>query len=111
MRQSTTIERLTGFLILLVFTLSATPKVFFHEMVADHHDGPECILDHNTTVVHTQTFDCDFDDLVVSVPFILQPEPSEDVLHDYAGIKQFGLYNSHPPQSFHHQESRGPPAI
>ncbi|MGZ8538336.1 MAG: hypothetical protein ACXWV9_08755 [Flavisolibacter sp.] len=111
MTHSATIQRLTGFLILLVFTLSATPKVFFHDMVADHSDGPECILDHNTTVVHTRTFDCEFDDLVVSVPFVMNAEPSEEILHDYAEIEQFSFYNSRPVQSFLHKENRGPPVV
>ena len=110
MKQSTTIQRFTAFLILLVFTLSATPKVFFHDMVADHRDGPECILDHNTTVVHTQTFDCDFDDLVVSVPFVLEGESSEEIFRVYPETEQYSFYNSHPVQSFGHKENRGPPA-
>ena len=80
-------------------------------MVADHQDGPECILDHNTTVIHAQTFDCDFDDLVVSVPFVLDKEPSEEILRDYAETEQCSFSNSCPVQILRHKENRGPPAV
>lgn len=79
-------------------------------MVADHHDGPECILDHNTTVIHTETFDCDFDDLVVSALFVLHVEPSDEALHEYAETEQPDFHDSQPVQSFLYKENRGPPS-
>lgn len=110
MNQFSTIQRFTGFLLLLVFTLSATPKVFFHDMVADHHDGPECILDHNTTTVHSQTFECEFDDLVVSAPFVLTVESSGEFLDEYAEIKKFSFTISQPVYYLQNKENRGPPS-
>jgi hypothetical protein len=93
-----------------VFALSATPKVVFHEILAEHTDGPVC-HDRNPaeTHFHQPAFHCAFDDLVVSSPFLLftlneAPEPT--VL-----FPPFAISFIAPDvlRAFLHSESRGPP--
>jgi len=111
LRQNPTIQKFITVLMLLVFTISVAPRSFFHDLVADHRDIPGCSIDHKIQVVHKQGFNCHFDDLVVSAPFVLQTEshPAAVVFHV---IKEKSLYYKSYSSSFLlHKENRGPPAV
>ena len=65
-----TIRKFLAFVLLLVFTFSATPKKYLHDLVADHTDLPAAQLDQQTKVIVKAGFNCQCEDLVVSTPFI-----------------------------------------
>lgn len=96
---------------LLAFLLGNTPKTYLHDLVADHRDLPECNQLHKTAVLHQETFNCHFDDLVVSVPFLLQaavPFLTAPVLF---GPMHADIADEVRICYLYHKENRGPPAV
>jgi hypothetical protein len=109
--QKATIQKSTAVLLLLVFLTSIAPRAFFHDMVANHEDLPDCRQLHHSTVLHQQGFNCHFDDLVVSVPIALLSDPAF-VFTDFNFANNPASFYFSPTQSvFQHKESRGPPTI
>jgi hypothetical protein len=65
------IRRHIAIFLLVVFALSASPKVFFHDAFSRHTDGPVCTDNDKTNQhFHLPAFHCSFDDLVVTAPFL-----------------------------------------
>jgi len=110
LRQNRTIQKDIALLLLLAFTISIAPKTYFHDLVADHKDFSECHQLHHSTVLHHQGFNCHFDDLVVSAPFLLQAEPQLNAAEVCFDITQTSFYSFHLSSSSHHKETRGPPS-
>ncbi|HZH35927.1 MAG TPA: hypothetical protein VEX65_01560, partial [Flavisolibacter sp.] len=110
LRRKHSIRTSFAFFLLLVFALSATPEVLFHEALAPHTDGPVCQdRDKSETHLHQPAFHCCFDDLVVSSPYIS---------FDLNAVASPLCYYFTPGESsvtyifssfFLHQEDRGPP--
>jgi len=72
LREQQFIRKLIAAILLITFSISSAPKLYFHEVFADHIDQPSCTDPVNTPVhLHQQTINCHFDDLVVSTPFFL----------------------------------------
>jgi hypothetical protein len=98
-------------LLLLIFTVSATPEPFFHAALAGHEDKASC-TDHPETDAHfhQQTFSCHFDQVVVTVPYLLQRAGYDlsVVFHPLRPTPQYRCFNS--GQCFTQYEGRGPPA-
>jgi hypothetical protein len=109
LKQNTTIQKFITILLLLVFTISVAPRSFFHDLVADHRDTPGCSIDHKISVIHKQSFNCHFEDLVVSSPFVLQKQflshPPVLRFHQKNTSYQFSYY----PSVIRNKENRGPP--
>jgi len=65
-----------GAILLVLFTFSITPKLFWHDLVADHRDtiGYHSYNDDQSHIT-AAGFNCDCNTLVVTVPFIEQPDP------------------------------------
>lgn len=106
------IQKLTAFLLLLIFTISITPKNYFHEVIADHKDISYCDgLDNSTGSIHQQGYACHFDNLVVTLPFVLENGPDFSFLPvDYTD--QINFSYSSPFQYCHLEKiTRGPPAV
>ena len=73
LRQQTPIQKLIAFVLLVVFTISIAPKLYFHDVIAHHRDTVVCHHSENTSsCVHSQPFHCHFDDLVVTAPFLTE---------------------------------------
>jgi hypothetical protein len=69
-RKQPIIRRLLTGLLLALFALSGTPKIFVHDLVAQHKDT-RCKFSHGShTDVERATFTCHTEDLVVESPFI-----------------------------------------
>ena len=109
MRQNPNIQKFIAALLLMVFALSMAPKTFFHDLVADHHDGAGCTIEHKATVLHKQVINCHFDDLVVSSPFVLQSDVLTSLANNFYPKKSLAFYTSHSQSFSRHEESRGPP--
>jgi hypothetical protein len=95
---------------MLVFAISIAPKAYFHDLVANHKDVSDCRQFHHSIVLHQENFNCHFDDLVVSTPFLLLT----DIIFDFTNLhrqnKQAIFYSSFLESFSHHKENRGPPS-
>jgi hypothetical protein len=109
--QKEIIRKSISVLLLLLFLISIAPKAFFHDLVANHKDLPDCRQVHQSTVLHQQTFNCHFDDLVATSPFVFSNEPIVIISAHYFIDKQASFYSSHLQAFFQHKESRGPPFV
>lgn len=69
MKGRSIIQRILALVVLLLFTLSITPKKYLHDCIADHIDYCSINLTDDPTVSQAD-FDCDCEDIVVSSPFI-----------------------------------------
>lgn len=103
------IQKFIAAFLLLIFSISAAPKIYFHDLIADHKDYSGCNDFHKNLVLHKEGYNCHFDDLVVSSPFIIQAEKV---------ITPVSVYFDKPPVSLHSYfhsafakqlDNRGPP--
>lgn len=58
---------------LLIFTMSITPKVFLHDLTADHKDESSVILDCHDQHISKVGFTCDCNNLVSTSPYTEEP--------------------------------------
>ena len=76
MKQQKFIQKFLALVLLMVFSVSATPKAYFHELFAHHKD--DAVVCHHpepgSFCVHSQPINCHFNDLVVTAPFLIQKE-------------------------------------
>ena len=105
------IQKSIAVLLLLLFAVSIAPKAYFHDLVADHKDFSACNQFHKSTVLHTQGYNCHFDDLVATGPFVLLTDPIAVLAKYYFFDKQESFYISHLESFFQQKESRGPPSV
>ena len=69
------LQKFIGSLLLLVLTLSATPKKLLHDLFADHTDS--YAYSSAGLVVSKDGFNCDTQDEVVSTPFLSIEQSSQ----------------------------------
>jgi hypothetical protein len=62
---------IAGFL-LVVFAFGISPKLGWHNLVADHKDGKTstAVIDHHETAVSKAAFNCQCDNLISESPFV-----------------------------------------
>jgi len=111
LNKRTIIRKGIAFFLLLLFLTGSLPKAYFHDLVADHVDKVSCDQKHTSAVLHKQSINCHFDDLVVTSPFVT-PVVSEfeaAVLHFEK--EQFTRFNSYQYSFVQHTDSRGPPVV
>jgi hypothetical protein len=112
LREKPTIQKLFASLLVAVFTISFVPKSFFHDLLANHQDVISC--EHpgkEATCVHPKGFNCSFDDLVVSTPYVVDTTGfsigKPDYYISYTSLERKLVLQ----QYFLGTESRGPPSI
>jgi hypothetical protein len=105
------IQKSTALLLLLVFAISIAPKAWFHDLIANHKDSTSCHQVHKAAVLHVKGYNCHFDDLVVSAPFLLQQEQPVVLVNFYPREKQTVFSSSFYSAFIQHKENRGPPAV
>jgi hypothetical protein len=110
LRQQRVIQKFIAFVLVVIFAISVTPKLYFHDAVAHHKDAISCDqFEPGFDCVHTQPFHCHFDDLVVTAPFVIENDPFFFLSFiDYAD-KQNAYRTSYSQPPFSHKTSRGPP--
>jgi len=96
---------------LLLFLIGIAPKAYFHDLVADHQDTASCETHHSTATLHTQTFSCHFDDLVVHAPFLLPLNSATEIPASQQVQFVVPAIEEHTNAVSMLKESRGPPAI
>ena len=96
--------------LLFVLAVSVVPKTYFHDLIADHKDVLAC--DHScrtSSHLHHQGFNCHFDDLVVTAPYVFQPF---EILFSIDNLYQ-ELNSAYTSSLLHYgvfyKETRGPP--
>jgi len=98
-------------MLLLIFSISIAPKAYFHDLIADHKDYSNCNDFHKNSVLHKEGYNCHFDDLVVSSPFILQAEKITVPTITYFNSHSVSLYSLSLQAFLQTIDNRGPPAF
>ena len=96
---------------LLIFTMSITPKVFLHDLTADHKDEASVVLHCHDQHISKIGFTCDCNNLVSTSPYteepVLQiPEPGAVALIAYINRFADPVYTA----TIFFSSLRGPPA-
>lgn len=113
LRSHQTIQKFTAALLLLVFSLSATPKKFFHTAFANHKDrtAKASHTDNKTPQISIATINCQCDNLVATSTFTNTSEtpqlvvPVAFVLSEQKSICNLVI------SKHYHFELRGPPSL
>ena len=97
-------------LLLLIFAFSATPKLFLHNLIANHKDGSSPRGSDMPQYAVT-SFHCDCENLVVQLPYmgnpVQQQEPVTKIFQCFQINKEHPIYPTH----YFIFGFRGPPAI
>jgi hypothetical protein len=110
LKQKKAIEKIVASFLLLLFTISIVPKIYFHNLIADHKDFSTCDEVHKTPVLHVQGYNCHFDDLVVSASYLFQKEEPGLLINIVFEQKQPAFSSACLPSFSQHKENRGPPS-
>lgn len=111
MRGRSVIQKFLAFGLLLIFVLSITPKLYLHDICADHTDFYGYTSNSDDTVISKAGFNCECQDLVVTTPFIQShfsaefTLPPADAGFITASYQQFILTTQYT------KDLRGPPGI
>jgi hypothetical protein len=109
--QTPFIRKSISVLLLLVFLISAAPKTYFHDVVADHKDQPVSCLhkNHKSPCVHQSHINCHFDQLVVTSFFQFQPLNFPQIF-TRTGNSDHSFYSERPVAGrIASPDGRGPP--
>jgi hypothetical protein len=95
----------------LLFTLSITPKIFIHALVARHRDAHLSIAQEGRDQVNKTSFHCNVERLVVEVPCLLFPIAIQ--------LQVLPVFPDHQAEAVHQYYAyghfifglRGPPAV
>jgi hypothetical protein len=107
-----TIRNCLSLVLLVIFTISITPKPLWHSVFADHVDVPvQCDHpDSSKHCLHPKGFDCHFNNLVVHADyfptlFSVDFTPQKQIAHYVSG-----LCDSYLLTNYQTQDNKGPPA-
>jgi hypothetical protein len=106
-----TIRQVYAFFFLLLFTLSITPKIYFHDVVADHKDViTTCVHPEKPKAcLHQQGYNCELNDPVISSPYLSVAISTWSLPEIYFAISPAPSVVSIKQECLIHKESRGPP--
>jgi hypothetical protein len=112
LKQQSVIQKWVASLLLVVFAISITPKTYFHEVIARHKDVSVCTHPPQAAhCIHKQGFNCPFDDLVVTAPFLLEKDNySFDIIARYPN-KSAVYKESFLAYALLQKNGRAPPAL
>ena len=112
MKHTSSIRKIGAIFLLVVFSVSTAPKNFFHDVLAHHQDVVGS--DHqetSTACVHAQHFHCLCDELVVTLPFVLEKDGFLGEV-TFAGVTRKCVYSpGHAQFVFSEKSGRGPPRV
>jgi hypothetical protein len=94
---------------MLIFAISIMPKSYFHNWIAKHKDGSDCIQVHKTPALHHQSFNCHFEDLVVTTSYVMGSEQQFPLAHYFFPIHQAVFRTTSRQMVLLQIDSRGPP--
>jgi hypothetical protein len=113
LKQQIFIQKFLAFVLLSVFAISVAPKAYFHDLVANHKDDVVTCTHPPTSApcAHKEGFNCHFDDLVVTAPFLFQKTQVSFCTLLVNADRQTAYHSSYSPYSFSHTTGRGPPQV
>jgi len=104
------IRQVYSFCFLLLFTISITPKLYFHDAIANHRDVSSCNHPGKPkTCIHQQGYNCQVNDPIVSSPYLSVAISSCSLPEINFGAALAPFIISFLQDCFIHTESRGPP--
>jgi len=113
LKERKTIRSFFASCLLVLFVFSITPKIYFHDVIANHKDVVS-FCDHpqkSKACLHQKGYDCQVNDLVVTTPYLILPVVNAVFVHsDYPDFNT-GYFSSSSQNCLIHKESRGPPSI
>jgi hypothetical protein len=96
---------------LLLFSLSITPRKYLHDVFAHHQDTVRLYLKKQSTTIEQKGFQCEQNNQVVEQPFVQTPVPffayPLPLVNDY----RQDHYNSFIKLFLADQSLRGPPSM
>ncbi len=113
LKENKTIRTFLAFCLLILFVFSTTPKIYFHDVIANHKDvNVSCIHPEKVKAcIHQQGYNCHVEDLVVTTPYLILPAENTLLIHCYYPGFNPAYYSSPTQDCFIHKESRGPPMV
>jgi hypothetical protein len=106
------IEKVVALCFVVLFSISITPKIYFHDVIANHKDN-SVSCDHalkTKACIHQTGFNCQVDELVVSAPYLVLPVITSLLVysdHPHFCIVEISSFKQY---CFKQNESRGPPS-
>lgn len=113
LKKRNTIRKVFAISLLLISSISITPKIFFHDVIAHHRDVVSS-CDHpreSKACLHQTGFNCHAEDLVVTAPYLIFPDVYFSIVNTVFGDTSTFYYSSSPQECLIHKESRGPPKV
>jgi hypothetical protein len=113
LKKTGSIQKLIAFLLLVAFFISTVPKLYIHNILANHKDYENACThkSHKAPCLKTAGINCHFNDLVVNLPYLHQPVEPLSCTQIYFGE----LMKVRPSTvlwiSLLSSESRGPPTV
>ena len=105
------ISKLIAALLVLLLTLSITPKSFLHEMLADHKDAPSCNdVNLESPCIHKQGYSCQQSDVVVPNCYLGSDSQGSIVHANCCDDKKYFHSFSYTQSFTNHSHGRAPPA-
>jgi hypothetical protein len=111
LRSNLIIKKISAFALLVLFTFSMTPKLILHNLVANHKDTPYAASKEKNATLSVAGINCHCEDLVVTIPFISQPEPVYSLQPGFSTIRYAESISSFQGLSHFFFELRGPPSL
>ena len=112
MRFYSIIKNCLSLALLVILTISITPKPLWHSLFSGHVDVPvKC--DHPDTskhCLHPVGFDCHFDNLVVNADYFPAIPGGEFILQKQIAQYIPGIFDSYLYSNYQTQDNKGPPA-
>jgi hypothetical protein len=111
MKEAANIRKLYAFCLLLLFTVSITPKIYFHDVVANHKDVfTTCSHSEKPKAcLHQQGYNCELSDPIISSPYLSVAISTWSLPEIYFAIASASAIASNKQECLIHKESRGPP--
>ena len=81
LKKTKAISKFIAVVLMLLLMLSITPKLFLHEILANHKDSTSCTdVTPGTPCIHKQGFNCEQSEVVVPNAYLVS-EPQPEILH------------------------------
>lgn len=111
LKQQTIIRKCMALMLLVIFTISITPKPYFHNVFAKHQDKGSCSDTYARSHFHSGGLNCHFDTTVVIAPYCFEHLPVYFEPFEYLQTfpSSFSSIKVSPPDRS--KENRGPPLV
>ena len=108
-----TIQKFIAFLLIIIFSISITPKPFLHKLLAKHTDRHHTCnnADKSAACIHNSFYHCQLDNLVVNTEYFSSHNFPDISLEPFYLQHAATLFSSYSSSVDNVNESRGPPSV